>query len=96
MFIASLAVFPTSEGASVSAYVKEVIRVIEDSGLKNETGAMSTTVESPDLESLFRVIQKSHDKLADMGATRIRIELSVDHRLDKEGSITQKLGSIHK
>ena len=35
MIIASLAIFPTSEGISVSKYVKEAIRVIEASGLKN-------------------------------------------------------------
>lgn len=96
MFIASLAIFPTSEGASVSRYVKEVIRIIEDSGLENQTGGMNTTIESPDLDSLFTVIQKAHDKLADMGAARIRIEMSVDHRLDKEASISQKLGSLKK
>ncbi len=96
MFIASLAIFPTSEGASVSRYVKEVIRIIEDSGLENQTGGMNTTIESPDLDSLFRIIQKAHDKLADMGVSRIRIEMSVDHRLDKEGSISQKLKSLKK
>jgi uncharacterized protein (TIGR00106 family) len=94
MFIASLAIFPTSEGASVSRYVKEVIRIIEDSGLNNQTGGMNTTIESPDLESLFKVIQKAHDKLVKMDVSRIRIELSVDHRLDKKGSISQKLGSL--
>lgn len=96
MYIASLAIFPTSEGASVSRYVKEVIRIIEDSGLENQTGGMNTTIESPDLDSIFTVIQKAHDKLADMGAARIRIEMSVDHRLDKKASISQKLGSLKK
>jgi len=40
MIIAELAIFPTSEGVSVSKYVKKAIEAIEATGLKHETGAM--------------------------------------------------------
>jgi len=96
MIIASLSIFPTSEGASVSRYVKEVIRIVEESGLKSTTGGMSTTIESPDLPSLFAVIEKTHQKLVDMGAARIHIDLHVDHRLDKDASISSKLKAVGK
>jgi uncharacterized protein (TIGR00106 family) len=96
MIIASLAIFPTSEGASVSRYVKEVIRIVEGSGLKSTTGGMSTTIESPDLPTLFAVIEKTHRKLVDMGVTRIHIDLHVDHRLDKDASISSKLAAVGK
>ncbi|MGB2906026.1 MAG: MTH1187 family thiamine-binding protein [Candidatus Aminicenantaceae bacterium] len=96
MIIASLAIFPTSEGASVSRYVKEVIHIVEESGLKSATGGMSTTIESPDLPSLFAVIEKTHQKLVDMGVDRIHIDLHVDHRLDKDASISSKLKAVGK
>ncbi|MBN1272073.1 MAG: MTH1187 family thiamine-binding protein [Candidatus Aminicenantes bacterium] len=96
MIIADLAIFPTSEGISVSRYVKEVICVIENSGLKNVTGGMSTTIESPDLQSLFAVIEQAHDLLIEMGARRIHIDLRVDHRTDKEASIHSKLKAVGK
>lgn len=96
MIIASLAIFPTSEGASVSQYVKEVINIIESSGLKSYTGGMSTTIEAPDLDSLFKVIEKCHDKLVDMNAKRIHVDLHIDHRLDKESSVVKKLQSLGK
>lgn len=96
MIIASLAIFPTSEGASVSRYVKEVVKVIEDSGLKSRTGGMNTTIEAPDLATLFDVIQKTHAALIEMGAQRIHIDLNIDHRLDKESSIESKLKSLGK
>ncbi len=96
MIIASLAIFPTSEGASVSRYVKEVIRIVERSGLHCETGGMSTTIESPDLATLFSVIEKTHQKLVDMGVQRIHIDLHVDHRLDKQASIQSKLDALRK
>ena len=94
MVIASLAIFPTSEGASVSRYVKEVIRVIRESGLHHETGGMSTTIESPDLATLFRAVEKAHRTLAGMGVRRIHIDLHVDHRLDTDATISSKLGSL--
>ena len=70
MIIAELAIFPTSEGTSVSRFVKEAVRVIEESGLKSETGGMSTTIEAPDLAALFRVIGEIHDVLVRMGVKR--------------------------
>lgn len=96
MIIAEFAIFPTSEGVSVSKYVKETIRVIESSGLKHETGGMSTTIEAPDLDTLFKVIEKCHEALVKMGAKRIHIDLRVDHRLDKDASIESKLKAIGK
>ena len=96
MIIANFAIFPTSEGVSVSKYVKEAIRVIEASGLKNETGGMSTVIEAPDLETLFKVIEKAHEAMVKMGARRIHIDLNVDHRLDSDATIDSKLKSIGK
>lgn len=96
MIIAELAIFPTSEGPSVSRYVKEAVKVIEASGLRTQTGGMSTTIEAPDLATLFRVIQDAHAAILKLGALRIHIDLRVDHRLDKEATIASKLGAIGK
>ena len=96
MIIAELSIFPTSEGTSVSRFVKEAIRTIEASGLRSETGGMSTTIESPDLESLFRVIGEAHEALVKMGVKRIHIDLKVDHRLDKDATIDSKLQAVGK
>ena len=96
MIIANLAIFPTSEGVSVSRYVKKVIEVIHESGLKSQTGGMSTTIEAPDLASLFEVIEKAHNSLIDLGVKRIHVDLHIDHRLDKNATIESKLRSLKK
>lgn len=96
MIIGELAIFPTSEGVSVSRYVKEVVNVIENSGLKSYTGGMATTIEAPDLRTLFALVEKTHNVLVDMGAQRIHIDLRVDHRLDKDASVLSKLKSLDK
>lgn len=94
--IAEFAIFPTSEGASVSPFVKEAIRVIENSGLKSVTGGMSTVIEAPDFESLFSVIRQADEAMLKMGAKRIHIDLRVDHRLDKDATIESKLKAVGK
>lgn len=96
MIIAELSIFPTSEGVSVSRFVKEAIRVLEASGLHTVTGGMSTTIEAPDLATLFQVIQKAHEAVLRQGARRVHIDLHVDHRLDKEATIASKLGAVGK
>jgi uncharacterized protein (TIGR00106 family) len=96
VIIAELAIFPTSEGSSVSRFVKEAIRVIEASGLRTETGGMSTTIEAPDLKALFLVIQEAHAAILKMGARRIHIDLRIDHRLDKEATISSKKSAVGK
>lgn len=96
MIIAEFAIFPTSEGVSVSKYVKEAIDIIESSGLNSETGGMSTTIEAPDLDTLFQVIRRTHEAIVKMGARRIHIDLRIDHRLDGDATIHSKLKAIGK
>jgi uncharacterized protein (TIGR00106 family) len=96
VIIAEVAIFPTSEGPSVSRFVKEAIRVIEGSGLHTMTGGMSTTIEAPDLATLFGVLQKADEAILKLGARRIHIDLHVDHRLDKEATIASKLKAVGK
>ena len=96
MIIAELSIFPTSEGASVSSYVKQAVQIIEDSGLKSKTGGMSTVIESPDLKTLFQLIEKTHKAMVERDVKRIHIDLRIDHRLDKEASVATKLKSIGK
>jgi uncharacterized protein (TIGR00106 family) len=96
MIISELAIFPTSEGASVSRYVREAIRALEASGLKIETGGMSTTIETPDFGSLWRAIEAADDALVKMGAARIHVDLRIDHRLDKDATIASKKKAVGK
>jgi len=94
MIIAELAIFPTSEGISVSKYVRRAIEIIEESGLKHETGAMSTVIEAENMDEIFEIIKKTHDAMVEMGAKRIHIDLRIDHRLDKDATIESKKRAV--
>ena len=93
--IAQLSVFPVgTPTTSLSEFVKQGIKVIQDSGYTYEIGGMSTAVEIPDLDSLFELVKKIHAAHVDAGAQRVLIDMKVDDRRDKKGTIQQKKASV--
>jgi len=89
VIIAELAIFPTSEGSSVSRFVKEAIRVIEASAcaprrrhVHDHRGAGPQSAVPGD--------PRRPCGHPEMGARRVHIDLRVDHRLDKEATIARK------
>jgi uncharacterized protein (TIGR00106 family) len=94
MIIGELSIFPLGEGVSVSRYVKKVLAVIEDSGFTFEKGAMSTTIETPDMTSLMSLVENAYDVLRREGTNRIIINLKIDARIDKEATISSKTRAI--
>ncbi len=92
--IASFSVYPIGEGTSLSRFVKKGVAVIKESGYPYEIGAMSTSVEVPDLGSLFDLVKKVHAVHVAEGAKRIVIDLKVDDRLDKVATMASKKSAV--
>ncbi len=92
--IASFSVYPIGEGTSLSRYVKKGIAVVKESGYPYEVGAMSTSVEVPDLDALFALVKKVHAAHVAEGAMRIVIDLKVDDRRDKQASMASKKEAV--
>jgi uncharacterized protein (TIGR00106 family) len=94
MVLAQLSVYPIGEGTSLSRFVKKGVAVIKESGYTYQIGGMSTTVELPDLDSLFNLVKKVHAAHLMEGAKRIVIDLKVDDRQDKNATIQSKKASV--
>ncbi|MBW1782832.1 MAG: MTH1187 family thiamine-binding protein [Deltaproteobacteria bacterium] len=92
--IAQLSVYPIGEGTSLGRFVKKGVAVIEASGLPYEVGGMSTSIETPDLDTLFDLIKKVHAAHVAEGAHRVVIDLKVDDRRDKKATIASKKRSV--
>ena len=92
--IASLSVSPVGQGTSLGRFVKKGVAVIKESGLKYEIGAMSTSVETPDLDTLFDLVKKVHAAHVAEGAERVIIDLKIDDRRDKDATMTSKKTSV--
>ena len=94
MVLGQFSIYPLGEGTSLSRFVKRGIQVIKESGYKYEIGGLSTTVEVPDLDSLFELVKKVHQAHLGEGARRIVIDLKVDDRRDKDATIDTKRNAV--
>ncbi len=92
--IASFSVYPIGEGTSLSRFVKKGIAAVKASGYPYEVGAMSTSVEVPDLDALFDLVKKVHAAHVAEGARRIVVDLKVDDRRDKEATMATKKAAV--
>jgi len=92
--IASFSVYPIGEGTSLSRFVRKGIAVVKASGYAYEVGAMSTSVEVPDLDALFALVKRVHAAHVAEGAKRIVIDLKVDDRRDKEATMASKKAAV--
>jgi len=94
MIIAQLSIAPLGKGTSVSSYVKIVIETLKKEHVTFQTNPMATVIETKDLTTLFKIIQKAHQAVVDAGAERIITEIKIDDRRDKQATMNSKLHSL--
>jgi uncharacterized protein (TIGR00106 family) len=76
--IAAFSISPLGLGESVSDVVADCVRIVRDSGLRNETNAMFTNVEG-DWDEVMGVIKRCVDHVAEV-APRVSLVIKIDHR----------------
>ena len=98
MIISQLSIAPVGKDISLSKYVKKVISVLKENNIKFETNDMATVIETEDLETLFKVVEKAHKAVIESGVQRVITELKIDDRRDKNvtmGTKTKSLQWVH-
>ena len=94
MIISQLSIAPVGEGTSLSRYVKIVIDVLKQNKVRFKTNDMATVIETKDLQTLFKVVEKAHNAVIDAGAKRVITELKIDDRRDKNITLGDKINSV--
>ncbi len=94
MIISQLSIAPVGKDVSLSKYVKKVISVLKENNITFETNDMATVIETEDLETLFKVVEKAHKAVIESGAQRVITELKIDDRRDKNITIGTKIKSL--
>lgn len=89
--IVDFTIFPTDVGESVSAYVAEVFKIIEQSGLPYEHHAMGTNIEG-DWDEVMAVIKACRERMLEQ-ANRISIGIRIDERKGVTNGIEKKVAS---
>ena len=90
-----LCVVPIGVGVSVSRYVAECQRILDQANLKHTLGPYGTTIEG-EWDAVFSVIRTCHQRLHEMGAPRLFTTLKVGTRTDRVQTIEDKLDSVHR
>jgi len=95
--IAEFSIHPIGSGTSVSRYVRAAIRTLSRiPGLKYQVTPMATVLEAPDLKTILRAVEVSHEALRSMRVRRISSFLRVDERLDKRRTMKDKIVSVEE
>jgi uncharacterized protein YqgV (UPF0045/DUF77 family) len=84
----------SDSSGSVSESVAAAVRVVRDSGLPNQTGAMFTTVEGT-WEECMDVVRRACEAVGAFGP-RVSLVLKADIRPGFDGQITAKVERLEK
>jgi len=89
--IVDFSIAPVGTGESLSAYVAEVFKIIEESGLPYEHHAMGTNIEG-DWDEVMAVIKACRDRMLEK-ANRVSISIKIDDRIGVTDGIEKKVAS---
>lgn len=93
--IVDLCVVPLGVGVSVSKYVAQCQRVLDEAGLEHRLHAYGTNIEGP-WDEVFGAIKRCHEVIHEMGAPRISTTIKLGTRIDRKQSMLQKIDSVQK
>ena len=94
MIIASLTVTPVgTETPSLSRYVAECARVLDEAGLKHTLTPMGSVLEGP-LDEILEVVKKVHEIPFTQGVMRVSTRLTIDDRRDKDNTAQGKMDAV--
>jgi uncharacterized protein (TIGR00106 family) len=94
MAIMEISVVPVgTESPSVSQFVAECVRIVDQLGLQYEVTSMGTEVEG-DVEELLKLAAQMHRAPFVKGAQRVVTTIKIDERRDKALTIRGKKQSV--
>lgn len=94
MAIMEITIVPLgTKDTSISTYVAECVKTLQELGLKYEVTAMGTQIEG-DLDLLFETARKLHELPFQKGAMRVLTLIKIDERRDKPQTLEGKIASV--
>jgi uncharacterized protein (TIGR00106 family) len=94
MVIAEITVTPLGTGSpSLSRYVAECARVLDESGVNHTLTPMGSVIEGT-LDEILEVIRKIHSAPFALGVQRVSTRITIDERRDKDVTGKDKVKSV--
>lgn len=93
--VVDFCLIPVGVGVSLSPYIAECQKVLEQHGLSYQLHAYGTNIEGEWAE-VFAAVEACHQAVHDMGAPRITSTLKLGTRVDKTQSMQDKIDSVEQ
>ena len=90
-----LCVVPLGVGISVSQYIAECEKILNEAGLETNLHAYGTNVAG-DWDDGFSAVRRCHERVHDLGAPRITTTIKVGTRTDRLQTIKEKIVSVQQ
>ena len=92
MVLLEMSITPLGQGESVSQYVAECVKLIDESGLDYELHAMGTIVEG-ELDQVLDLMRRCIEQTA-LHSDRVTCAAKLDYRRGHRGRIHSKVASV--
>lgn len=95
MSVMEISVVPLgTETPSVSEYIADVIKMLEEENIAYELTAMGTIIEDESTDRLFDIAKKMHKVPFNKEIKRVVTSIKIDDRKDKTLTIREKKDSV--
>lgn len=91
--IVDFCLVPIGVGVSVSKYIAECERILEEAGLKTQLHAYGTNIEG-EWDEVFAAVKRCHEQVHAMGAPRITTTIKLGTRTDRVQTMDDKVKSV--
>lgn len=78
---------------SVSPYIAEAEKVLEEMGVRYELNPMGTVIDA-DIDLGLKAVRAMQEQVFEKGADRVYTVLKIDDRRDKKASLEEKIKSV--
>lgn len=92
--VVNFSMIPVDKGISLSSYVAQVVRIVEESGLEYHLHSMGTLVEG-EWEEVFGLIKKCHEQMRSQ-SHRVITNIQIDDRQGAANQMDGKKRSVEK
>lgn len=92
--MAEFSVVPIGKGESVSQYVAECMKIVEESGVAYKINPMGTVLEG-DYDSVMAVIRMCHLHIMDL-SQRVITTVKIDDRKGVQNALEKKIASVEE
>jgi uncharacterized protein (TIGR00106 family) len=92
--LVEFSIVPIGMGESVSQYVAECMKIVEDSSLRYKINPMGTVVEG-EYDEVMALVKRCHMKVIEM-CPRVITTVKIDDRKGAKGTIDKKIQSVEQ